>query len=176
MSSFPSLTELSLLGVTFPSFGFFRRMIIAIPSLTNLTLSKIRWPHTSIPAWLTLPERSPRQLNLCTLRLDIFVWPQDVIDVLLPWLSKTIAAETIDSLVVQSPPEHLVEHDFFKHVGPHVAKLTIDLQSTGLNAGNPGTSAFHCAVASNPSANGAAGLLFGIDVLPSESAEFDIPH
>ena len=130
MSSFSSLTELSLLGVTFPSFGFFRRMVVAIPALTNLTLSRIRWPHTSLPAWLTSPERSPRQLHLSTLGLDVFLWTLDVTDVLLPWLLKSVATETIDSLVLHSPPEHLGDHNFFKHIGPHVAKLTIDLQLT----------------------------------------------
>ncbi|KAI0741291.1 hypothetical protein C8Q80DRAFT_126877 [Daedaleopsis nitida] len=99
ISRFSLVREVVLNYCEFPSFNVFRRLIVALPSLAELSLKYSSWPSTSniFPP----PAYSQRRPVLTRLRV-VSVAGADYVDDLLRWLLQTPSRSAIQDLAFMS--------------------------------------------------------------------------
>jgi len=99
LSTFASITHLSLSFVTFPSVQTFGRLVSALPSVTSLRRRTVKFKTHGLRAGTFL--RRPR--NLSTLELDIYDLPttRDVSDLLV----RTEMASSLKKIIIRWPIE-----------------------------------------------------------------------
>ena len=132
-SQFSTLHKLVLIGCSFPSFAYARRVITALPRLRDLSW----WAALCEPGHLghTMLQSAPRPVLY---RLSLIFTFLGVIDNLVTWLGHTPSCSSIRHLCFHpSPPGNEgplcdltgSQHTFFNAVGQHVT--TLELSSHG---------------------------------------------
>lgn len=99
LSQFPSLERLTLINCHFPSFQFVRRALVALPRLSDLTLSTTSWPPPSPLQLSSIYTCTPTGPELRFLSIA----PHDVgasTNGFLPWLSRTRSRHSLLNLNV----------------------------------------------------------------------------
>ncbi len=98
VTRFPSLVELRLENCTFQSFDMFRRILVAIPALSILSLYAVQWP--SGPGAILSGSRLLPQLRPCLVAFSIqFYVKNDCAGTLFDWLVRfTPSTSTIRQL------------------------------------------------------------------------------
>ncbi|KAM5545941.1 hypothetical protein V8D89_000067 [Ganoderma adspersum] len=134
ISQFPSLVELRLENCTFQSFDIFRRILVAVPALSTLTLYGVQWP--SPPSAIPSGARFLPQPRPCLVAFSIqFYAKNDCAGTLFDWLvGCTPSRSTIRRLrftlggnpSASLKPEHA---QFLETVSPAVESLRIQARN-----------------------------------------------
>ena len=140
LSHFHSVWVLRLTGCSFPSFQAFRLVLTALPTLTFLEMTHVRW-NTS-KARVLLPNDQtpcsvrPRISTLCLNGSHIRgEWPHDtgkrMAQQLVAWLSVTATAKSLRSFTVDKGISVHYLSDYFGSRFPlicsHISELTVDI-------------------------------------------------
>ncbi|TBU48054.1 hypothetical protein BD309DRAFT_370921 [Dichomitus squalens] len=139
LSRFANVRELGLFSITFPSFGYFRRMVTFLPSLARLTLSDFTWPHPhQTPFYDVAPEPQTTPLLKSILVLSDVQSGDDraaCLNTLLVWLSRSPFRRSLRSASV---PEGILGRKsgvLWNDIGPSLTAL--EIHSTRPFCGEP---------------------------------------
>ena len=147
LSRFPSIRELNLSSINFPSFGDLRRTLTSLPNLTVLTMDlSVCWPGPTaeLPPLLTHGASTSSRPKLVELT---YMWIQDRDKEwalqLFPWLASTSTGSSLRRLVliplrrVSNRYEDMCGPAFIRTVALCVEELTLRMTfDNGQSAGN----------------------------------------
>ncbi|EJF59593.1 hypothetical protein DICSQDRAFT_181922 [Dichomitus squalens LYAD-421 SS1] len=139
LSRFANVRELGLFSITFPSFGYFRRMVTFLPSLARLTLSDFTWPHPHQTPFYDVapePQTTPHLKSILVLSdVQSGVDRAACLNTLLVWLSRSPFRRSLRSASV---PEGILGRKsgvLWNDIGPSLTAL--EIHSTRPFCGEP---------------------------------------
>ncbi|TBU32488.1 hypothetical protein BD311DRAFT_775141 [Dichomitus squalens] len=129
LSRFTNVRELGFFNITFPSFGYFRRVVTFLPSLARLTLGDITWPHPHQTPYydVALPPGTPPHLKSILLLSDVQSGDDRAacLNTLLVWLSRSPFRRSLRSASVSEGILCGKSGVLWNEIGPSLTALEI---------------------------------------------------